>query len=135
MLNLYMRQNGFYEQKKNVSIKMCNFYPICKLGSKCRFLHPKGPCNYGIKCLNKHCNLDHDISKTIYNTKKNFPEEYFDQIFQCEGRIDMMHTNIYCGFSLDEVHQFIYSDAFKLACRDFVEPNLWSFAVFTKKLM
>ena len=101
--------------------------------SKCKFLHLHGLCLSGIKCKTKHCNLDHDTSLIVYEGKESFPEVYFDQVFKCEGRVDMRHPDVECGFSMEEVEEFIYSDAFKLACRDFVEQNLWTFETFMTK--
>jgi hypothetical protein len=39
----------------------CTKFPNCPFGARCKFQHPQIPCRHGLKCHNQHCNYDHSF--------------------------------------------------------------------------
>lgn len=39
--------------------KKCEHFPLCSFGDKCLFIHPMIPCKYQLRCQNPSCNYQH----------------------------------------------------------------------------
>lgn len=61
----------------------CKMFPMCKFGDRCLYIHPK--CKFYASCTRKDCPYSHGPSKSILNTGllKNF---YFCFIISCLKR-------------------------------------------------
>lgn len=84
--------------------EQCRYFPTCSFGDQCLFIHPSQPCRFQDKCANPNCNYQHKSPAQITATTQS---------------VALIQPTIQYGYTTLPAQQVVYRSAAQAAilCR------------------